>query len=47
MASWREGGKTRALAGSCRKMDAEAARQKSRATKAEALGMQGPPVWMD
>ena len=42
MASWREGGKTRNVhLGSCRKMDAEAARQKAREMKAEALGMQG------
>ena len=43
MASWREGGKTRNVhLGSSRKMDAEAARQKARERKAEALGMQGP-----
>ena len=41
MASWREGGKTRALAGSSRKMDAEAARRKAREMKAEALGRLG------
>jgi hypothetical protein len=42
MASWRENGKTRNVhLGSSRKMDAEAARQKARAMKAEALGMQG------
>jgi hypothetical protein len=40
MASWREGGKTRNVhLGSCRKMDAEEARQKARERKAEALGM--------
>jgi hypothetical protein len=39
MASWREDGKTRNVhLGSSRKMDAEAARQKARAMKAEALG---------
>jgi hypothetical protein len=39
MASWREGGKTRNVhLGSARKMDGEAARQKARAMKAEALG---------
>jgi len=39
MASWREGGKTRNVhLGSARKMDAEAARQKARAMKAEAIG---------
>jgi len=44
MASWREGDRTRNVhLGSTRKMDAEAARQKARAMKAEALGMQGPP----
>jgi hypothetical protein len=38
MASWREGGKTRNVhLGSSRKMDGEAARQKARAMKAEAL----------
>jgi hypothetical protein len=38
MASWREGGKTRNVhLGSVRKMDGEAARQKARAMKAEAL----------
>jgi hypothetical protein len=43
MASWREGGKTRNVhLGSARKMDAEAARQKARERKAEALGIQGP-----
>ena len=42
MASWREGNKTRNVhLGSARKMDAEAARQKARKMKAEALGMQG------
>ena len=30
--------------GSARKMDAEAARQKAREMKAEALGMQGPQI---
>ena len=45
MASWREGGKTRNVhLGSARKMDAEAARQKAREMKAEALGMQGPQI---
>jgi hypothetical protein len=40
MASWREGDKTRNVhLGSFRKMDAEAARQKARKMKAEALGM--------
>ena len=40
MASWREGDRTRNVhLGSCRKMDAEAARQKARERKAEALGM--------
>lgn len=39
MASWREGGRTRNVhLGSSRKMDAEAARQKARAMKAEAIG---------
>ncbi len=39
MASWREDGKTRNVhLGSARKMDAEAARQKARKMKAEALG---------
>ena len=39
MASWREGGKTRNVhLGSARKMDAEAARQKAREMKAEAIG---------
>jgi hypothetical protein len=39
MASWREGDKTRNVhLGSARKMDAEAARQKARKRKAEALG---------
>ncbi len=43
MASWREGGKTRNVhLGSSRKMDAEAARQRARERKAEALGMLGP-----
>jgi hypothetical protein len=38
MASWREDGKTRNVhLGSCRKMDAEAARQKASEMKAEAL----------
>ena len=38
MASWREGGKTRNVhLGSTRKMDAEAARQKAREMKAEAI----------
>ncbi len=42
MASWREDGKTRNVhLGSARKMDGEAARQKARERKAEALGMQG------
>jgi hypothetical protein len=40
MASWREGDKTRNVhLGSTRKMDAEAARQKARQMKAEALGV--------
>jgi len=40
MASWREGGKTRNVhLGSSKKMDGEAARQKARERKAEALGM--------
>ena len=40
MASWREGGKTRNVhLGSARKMDGEAARQKARERKAEAMGM--------
>jgi len=40
MASWREGGKTRNVhLGSASKMDAEAASQKAREMKAEALGM--------
>ena len=40
-----EGGKTRNVhLGSSRKMDGEAARQKSRERKAEALGMQGPQI---
>jgi hypothetical protein len=44
MASWREGGKTRNVyLGSAGKMDAAEARQKARAMKAEALGMQEPP----
>jgi len=43
MASWREDGKTRNVhLGSARKMDAEAARQKAREMKAEALGMKRP-----
>jgi hypothetical protein len=38
MASWREGDRTRNVhLGSARKMDAEAARQKARERKAEAL----------
>ena len=38
--SWREGGKTRNVhLGSARKMDGEAASQKARERKAEALGM--------
>jgi len=41
MASWREGGRTRNVhLGSCKKMDAEAARQKARERKAGALGIQ-------
>jgi hypothetical protein len=41
MASWREGDKTRNVhLGSTRKMDAEAARQKARRMKAEALERQ-------
>jgi hypothetical protein len=40
MASWREDGKTcNVHLGSSRKMDAEAARQKARVRKAEALGI--------
>jgi len=42
MASWREGGRTRNVhLRSCKKMDAEAARQKARERKAEALGYIG------
>ena len=42
MASWRENGKTRNVHLGCsRKMDAEAARQKARERKAEALGTLG------
>jgi len=41
MATWREGGKTRNVhLRSCAKMDAEAARQKARKMKAEALGLE-------
>jgi hypothetical protein len=40
MATWREGGKTRNVhLGSCAKMDAQAALQKARQEKAEALGI--------
>jgi len=40
MASWREGEKTlKVHLGSARKTDSEAARQKARRMKAEALGM--------
>ena len=40
MASWREGGKTRNIhLGSCMKTDAEAAMQKARKMKPEALGI--------
>ena len=40
MATWREGGKMRNIhLGSCAKMDAEAALQKAKAMKAEALGI--------
>ena len=40
MASWREGGKVRNVhLGSCRKMDAETARQKARKMKIEILGV--------
>jgi hypothetical protein len=40
MANWREGGKVRNVhLGSCGKMDAEAALQKARAMKREALGL--------
>ena len=40
MASWREGERVRNVhLGSCMKMDAEAAMQKARKIKAEALGM--------
>jgi hypothetical protein len=43
MASWREDGKTHNVhLGSSRKMDGEAARQKAREMKAEALGIPGP-----
>jgi hypothetical protein len=38
MASWREGNRTRNVhLGSCKKMDAEAARQKARKMKEEAI----------
>jgi hypothetical protein len=41
MASWREGSKTRNVhLGSCAKMDAQAALQKARMMKAEALGIE-------
>ena len=41
MASWRKGNKTRNVhLESARKMDTEAARQKAREMKAEALGME-------
>ena len=40
MASWREGGKVKHVhLGSCRKVDHEAALQKARKLKAEALGL--------
>ncbi len=40
MASWREGDKVQNVhIGSSRKMDAEAAREKARKLKAEALGL--------
>jgi regulator of replication initiation timing len=40
MATWREGAKVRNIhLGSCRKMDARAARQKAKKMKAEALGI--------
>lgn len=40
MASWREGDKVRNVhLGSCKKLDAEAALQKARALKAEALAI--------
>jgi hypothetical protein len=40
MATWRESGKTRNVhLGSCAKMDAEAALQKARKLKAEALAI--------
>ena len=40
MASWREGGKVRNVhLGSCKKLDGEAALQKARRMKAEALGI--------
>jgi hypothetical protein len=40
MATWREGNRTRNVhLGSCARMDAEAALQKARAAKAEALGI--------
>ena len=43
MANWREGGKVRNVhLGSCKKMDAEAAMQKARMLKAEALGIRSP-----
>ena len=39
MATWREGGKVRNVhLGSCKKLDADAALQKARALKREALG---------
>jgi len=40
MATWREGSHTRNVhLGSCAKMDADAALQKAKAMKAEALGI--------
>ena len=40
MATWREGSRTRNVhLGSCARMDADAALQKAKATKAEALGI--------
>ena len=41
MACWREGDRTLRLRGSAGKIDAEEARQKARAMKAEALGGHG------
>ncbi|MGA9098034.1 MAG: hypothetical protein WB392_03790 [Methanotrichaceae archaeon] len=45
MASWREGAKVRNVhLGSCRKMDARAARQKAKKMKAEALGLRSSKI---